>query len=243
VDSERLASVFVELADTMVDNFDVLELLHLLVDRSVELLSAEAAGLMINGNGGVLELVTASSEQAELIELVQLQADEGPCLDCYRTGEAVRELHLDQAQDRWPRFVPAAIAAGFTSVIALPMRLRGQVIGGLNLFGTQETPPVHDEHLPIAQALADAATIAILQERLVRRHDTVNEQLQHALNSRVVIEQAKGVLSARMDITTAEAFELLRAHARSHRRRLSEVAEDVAAGRVSALESKPRTTR
>lgn len=235
MDSEKLASVFVELADTLVDDFDVLDLLHLLVDRSVALLGAEAAGLMVTGNSGDLELVTASTVQAEQLELVQLQADEGPCLDCYRTGQPVRAPRLQEAKDRWPTFVPAATAAGFTSVIALPMRLRGQVIGGLNLFGTSNTPPIHDGQLPIAQSLADAATIAILQERLVRSHSLVNEQLQHALNSRVVIEQAKGALSARLDITPTEAFDLMRAHARTTRRRLGEVAGEVSTGDWAAF--------
>lgn len=235
VDTEKLASVFVELADTLVDDFDVLDLLHILVDRSVALLGAEAAGLMVTGQGGEPEVVTASSEQADHLELVQLQTGEGPCLDCYRTGQPLVVPQLRLAEDRWPTFVPAATAAGFSSVIALPLRLRGQVIGGLNLFGTSDTPPVRDEHLPVAQSLADAATISILQERLVRSRGIVNEQLQHALDSRVVIEQAKGALSARLDISTPEAFELLRTHSRTTRRRLGEVAYEVASGNWDAF--------
>lgn len=235
MDSEKLASVFVELADTLVDDFDVLDLLDLLVHRSVALLGAEAAGLMVTGTSGDLEMVTASTVQAEQLELIQLQADEGPCLDCYRTGQPVRAPQLQLAEDRWPKFVPAATAAGFNSVIALPMHLRRQVIGGLTLFGASNTPPVHNQHLPIAQSLADAATIAILQERLVRSRSIVNEQLQHALDSRVVIEQAKGALAARLDITPTEAFELMRAHSRTTRRRLGDVAGEVATGNWVAV--------
>lgn len=230
VDSEKLAEVFVELADTMVDDFDVLDLLHTLATRCVELLDAAAAGLLLIDNGGELRLVVSSSEQARLLELFQLQNDEGPCLDCYRSGAPVTSDDLDQAGSQWPSFSPAATAAGFGNIAALPMRLRGEVIGALNLFGAASTPPISDTYLRIAQSLADAATIAILQERVARSRKVVNEQLQVALNSRVTIEQAKGVLSARLDISTHEAFELLRSRARSTRRRLTEIAEEVARG-------------
>jgi GAF domain-containing protein len=233
MDSEKLAAVFVELADTLVDDFDVLDLLHLLTAQSVELLGADAAGLMLTGNGNELQLVVSSTEQAQLMELFQLQNDEGPCLDCYRTGQPVFVPRLEDAKDRWPHFAPAATAAGFTSVIALPMRLRRQFLGGLNLFGTGDSPPVRDEDLPTAQSLADAATIAILQSRLVRNRDIVNEQLQSALNSRVVIEQAKGVLSRYLGVSTDAAFDVLRSRARSTRRRLTDLAEEVAQGELT----------
>jgi GAF domain-containing protein len=230
MDSAKLAAVFVELADTLVDDFDVLDLLHVLATRSVELLDAAAAGLMLTDDGDELKLVVSSTEQAQLMELFQLQNDEGPCLDCYHSGEPVLVPRLEDAQVRWPNFARAANGAGFTSVVALPMRLRGQIIGGLNLFGTGSTPPVRNEDLPTAQSLADAATIAIMQGRLARGLDVVNEQLQTALNSRVVIEQAKGALSRHLSISTEAAFEVLRSRARSTRRRLSDVAEDVAQG-------------
>jgi GAF domain-containing protein len=238
VDTEKLAEVFVELADTLVDDFDVIDLLHALCTRSVELLDASAAGLLLTDNGDELRLVVSSSDRAQLLDLFQLQSDEGPCMDAYRSGEPVMAQGSDQAHTRWPRFGPTATTAGFTSIVALPMRLRGQVIGALNLFGTAETPPVREEHLRIAQAMADAATIAILQERLSRSRRILNEQLQVALNSRIVIEQAKGVLSTRLDISTQEAFGLLRARARHSRRRLVDVAEEAAEGqwRTYALE-------
>lgn len=233
MDSAKLAAVFVELADTLVDDFDVLDLLHVLASRSVELLGAAAAGLLLTDDGDELKLVVSSTERAQLMELFQLQNDEGPCLDCYDSGEPVLVPRLEDAQERWPNFARAANDSGFTSVVALPMRLRGRTIGGLNLFGTGDTPPVRNEDLPTAQSLADAATIAIMQGRLARGLDVVNEQLQTALNSRVVIEQAKGALSRHLSISTEAAFEILRSRARSTRRRLSDVAEDVAQGDLS----------
>jgi GAF domain-containing protein len=233
VDAEKLARVFVELADTLVDDFDVYDLLHTLATRSVEMLDATAAGLLLTADGGQLQLVVSSSEKAQLVELFQLQHREGPCVDCFQSGEPVTVQQIDEAHSRWPNFAPAASRAGFTSVMALPMRLRGQVIGALNTFGVAESAPLSEEQIPIAQALADAATIAILQHRLAHDKQVVNEQLQVALNSRIAIEQAKGVLSARLNKTTDEAFEVLRLHARSTRRRLTDLAEDVAQGNWS----------
>jgi GAF domain-containing protein len=239
MDVEKLATVFVELADTLVDDFDVYDLLHKLATRCVELLDAAAAGLLLTADGGQLELVVSSSEQAQLVELFQLQHLEGPCVDCFRSGEPVTVPNLDEAQDRWPSFAPAATRRGFTSVTALPMRLRGEVIGALNMFGVAGSSPVSDEQIPIAQALADASTIAILQHRLAHDRQVVNEQLQHALNSRIAVEQAKGVLSARLGMSTDEAFEVLRTHARTTRRRLTRVAEEVAQGDWSAFAAVP----
>jgi GAF domain-containing protein len=243
VDAEKLAEAFVELADTMVDDFDVLDLLHVLATRCVDLLDAAAAGLLLTENGSELQLVVSSSERAQLVELFQLQHDEGPCVDCFHSGESVSNDRLDQAQTRWPTFAPAATNAGFVSVIALPMRLRGQVIGALNLFGTTDSAPISEQHIRIAQAMADTATIAILQDRLARSRSVVNEQLQVALNSRITIEQAKGVLSARLGISVDEAFEALRSHARSTRRKLTEVAEEVAQGNSAGIRSSEHSDR
>ena len=230
VDTERLAGVFVELADTLVDDFDVHDLLHVLAARCVDVLGVAAAGLLLTENGNDLRVVVSSSERAQLLELLQLQDDEGPCLDSYRNGVAISAHRLDQADTRWPRFATAATREGFTSVMALPLRLRGQVIGALNLFGTAVTTPLTDELVPIAQSLADVATIAILQDRLVRSRGLLNEQLTIALDSRITIEQAKGMLATRLDIGTDEAFGLLRSRARSSRRRLAEVADEVIRG-------------
>ena len=227
MDTEKLAQTFVSLADTLVDDFDVLDLLHVLTTRCAELLDAAAAGLMLADSDGQLRVTVASSENARLLDVFQIQSDEGPCLDCYRSGEPVRAQSLGDTGTRWPRFASAAVEQGFTAVVALPLRLRGEVIGALNLFGDSGGVAITEQEIPIAQAMADAATIAILQDRLARDRTLLTDQLQIALNSRIAIEQAKGALSNRLDIGTDEAFTLLRNRARSDRRRLVEVAAEV----------------
>lgn len=227
MDAEKLAQAFVDLADTLVDDFDVLDLLHVLASRCVDLLGVTAAGLLLVDEHDRLRVAMSSSEGARLLELFQLQTDEGPCLECFRTGRPVAVDRLDCAADRWPRFAPAAVGEGFGSVLALPMRLRGEVIGGLNLFGDVRTAGFAPEIVPIAQSMADVATIAILQDRLLHQRDVVADQLQTALNSRVAIEQAKGVLATRLDIGTDEAFDLIRRRARDSRRHLIDVAEEI----------------
>ncbi|MGH8892234.1 MAG: GAF and ANTAR domain-containing protein [Actinomycetes bacterium] len=224
--SDMVARVLVEAADTLVDEFDAIDFLHLVVSRSVELLDAVAGGMMLADSDGRLRFVAASSEQAKLLELFQLQNHEGPCLDCYRLGEPVVNVDLSTAGARWPRFAPRATAAGFRSVEAFPMRLRAEVIGALNIFGT-EPGGLGDDETALMQALADIATIGLLQERAIRRREVLAEQLQGALNSRIVIEQAKGAIAARRSIGTDQAFELLRGYARSHHRRLHDVARAV----------------
>jgi GAF domain-containing protein len=227
VNTEELARTFVSLTDTLVDDFDILDVLTVLTTQCVELLGASAAGLMLADEQGRLRVAVASSERAHLLDLFQLQNDEGPCLECYRSGEPVGADRLEDTRDRWPRFAVAAQSAGFVNVLALPLRLRRDVIGALNLFGDSSSSPISEREIPIAQALADAATIAILHERLMRGHAMLAGQLQFALNSRVVIEQAKGVLIAQLGVSPQEAFDMLRARARSARRRLAEVAEEV----------------
>jgi transcriptional regulator with GAF, ATPase, and Fis domain len=226
VDSEKLARTLVELADSLIDDFDALELLTVLVERSVDLLGVAASGLLIADGQDQMRLTASSSESARLLELYQIQNDEGPCLECYRTGTPVSTNSMEEARSRWPQFAEAASRAGFVGVLALPLRLRGQVIGALNLFdanGALSDPMTH----PVAQAMADVATIAILQERLAREREVLNQQLQSALTSRVVIEQAKGVLAARLGIEMEEAFERLRKRSRNDRRRLVEIAGEV----------------
>jgi transcriptional regulator with GAF, ATPase, and Fis domain len=229
MDTDLLSDTFVELADTMVAEFDVIDFLHLLTDRSVALLGASAAGVMLADPRGELRVAAASSEQAGLLELFQLQNDEGPCLDCFRTGRAVTATDLASPDRPWPRFAEAAARAGFTTVEALPMRLRDQVIGALNLFGAGSAP-FDPEDLRIGQALADVATIGLLHERNVRRRETVAEQLQGALNSRVVIEQAKGKLAERLSIDMDRAFKMLRDYARNSNQHLTDVARDFVDG-------------
>src|SRR5678815_3718767 len=194
----QLADVVVELADTLVDDFDVIDFLHVLTERCVQVLGISAAGLLLTDQRGTLQVVAASSERTRLLELFQLQADQGPCLDCFHTGQPVSVPDLPSA-GRWPRFTAAAAEVGFAAVHAMPMRLRSDVIGALNLFDT--TPGALDEaKLRIGQALADVATIGLLQNRAIRARDAVTEQLQTALNSRILIEQAKGVLAERLHV-------------------------------------------
>jgi GAF domain-containing protein len=225
MDTDLLSDTFVDLADTMVADFDVIEFLHVLTDRSVALLAASAAGVVLADPRGQLRVAAASSEEAGLLELFQLQNDQGPCLECFRTGRPVTATDLAGPGQRWPRFAQAAIDAGFRTVEALPMRLRDQVIGALNLFRA-EPGQFDPADVRIAQALADVATIGLLHERNVRRRDTVAEQLQAALNSRVVIEQAKGKLAERLGIDMDRAFTMIRDYARNTNHHLTDVARD-----------------
>jgi len=229
---EQLWRAFVELADTLVDDYDIVDLLDRLVGHSVELLRADAAGIVLVDAHQQLRVLAASSEDAELMELMQLQNDEGPCLDCYRSVAQISVADLAEAKQRWPRFVEAVAQRGaFRAVHALPLRLRGQAIGALNLFSAQPgaLPPAA---LSLGQALADVATIGILQERAIRRAETLSEQLQTALNSRLVIEQAKGVIRQHSNLTMDSAFDRLRSYARAHNLRLSQVARDIVEGRL-----------
>jgi transcriptional regulator with GAF, ATPase, and Fis domain len=233
--SDRLAQVFVEVADTLVDEFDLIEFLQQVTTHTSDLVAARACGLMLADHRGRLQLMAASDERAEMLELFQAQAEEGPCQDCYRDGVPVTNTDLERAQDRWPQFAPRAVAAGFKSVHAFPMRLRGQVIGALNMFGTD--PGEMDEtDIRVVQALADIATIGLLQERAISRAELLTEQLQSALNSRIVIEQAKGVLAQIHGETPDEAFSRLRDYCRSHGLRLSEVAYTVTTDATSLPE-------
>jgi hypothetical protein len=234
MDTDLLSDTFIELADTMVADFDVIDFLHLLTDRAVALLGASAAGVVLADPRGELRVAAASSEEAELLELFQLQNDQGPCLECFRTGQPVTATGLAGTglagpDQRWPRFAAAATQAGFQTVQALPMRLRDQVIGALNLFST-ELEPLGPADLPTGQAVADVATIGLLHERNVRRSETVAEQLQRALNSRVTIDQAKGKLAERLGIDMDRAFTMLRDYARNSNQRLTDVARTFVEG-------------
>ncbi len=232
---QRLTETFVELADTLVDDYDVADLLHALSDRCVELLDASAAGLLLTDQRGALRTLAASSEQTMLLELFQLEANEGPCLDCFRSGAPVVEPDLSVATERWPHFVDRALRLGYRSVNALPMRLRNETIGALNLF-SRNPGGLSPTDVGIAQALANVATIGILQERAIRRSELLAEQLQAALNSRVIIEQAKGVLAERGGLTMDQSFAQLRRFARSTNRRLSDTAQAVVSGVLDVSE-------
>ena len=224
LDGELLSETFVELTDTMVADFDVIDFLHVLTDRSAKLLDVSAAGLLLADPRGELRVVAASSEAARVLELFQLQNDQGPCLDCFRTGQPVSAADLDAEAERWPTFAAAARQSGFAAVQALPMRLRDQVIGALNLFRAS-AGPFDQADVRVGQAMADVATISLLHERSLRQSDILNEQLQTALNSRVIIEQAKGKLAERLGLDMEQAFNLLRDHARNRNLRLSDLAQ------------------
>jgi GAF domain-containing protein len=237
----RLAEVFVLLADTLVADFDVVDVLDQLVQACVDPLGSMAAGLLLDDQRGHLTVMASSAESSRLVELFQVQNEQGPCLDCYRTRQPVSVPDLTAAIGRWPLFAPVAIEQGFRSVHALPLRLRDNAIGALNLFHDESTP-LDDDDLRIAQALADTATIGILQQRALNASSILSEQLQNALNSRIAIEQAKGVLAATGDVDMDRAFELLRSHARNNNLRISDLARQVATRSldVSALLDRDR---
>jgi GAF domain-containing protein len=225
---EQLVSrAFIGLADTLVDDYDMIELLDRLVGYSAELLAADAAGIVLGDAQRELRVVASSSDAAELMELLQLQNDQGPCLECYHTAAPVSVPDLTEAADRWPQFAAAVQDRGaFRSVHALPLRLRQESIGALNLFH-HRPGPLPEADLALGQALADVATIGILQERAIHRTEVVNEQLQAALNSRVVIEQAKGVLAEHGGLAMDEAFNHLRRYARNSGQKLRKVARNI----------------
>jgi GAF domain-containing protein len=212
------------MADTLVDDYDVVDLLTGLADRCVKLLGVSAAGVMLASPAGGLGLVASSSEAMRLLELFELQAQEGPCLDAFRTGQPVGHEKLQAGAGRWPSFSAAALQAGFRSVLALPLRLREATLGALNLFSVTQAP-MDEADVIVARAFADLATLSIVQHRAAAEAQHVNEQLSAALTSRVVIEQAKGVIAERAGIDLAEAFSRLRAYARNNNLRLTDVAQ------------------
>ncbi len=225
ISSSRLSDLFVEVADTLVEHFDIVEFLHGVTVSAAEITTSSAVGLMLADHEGNLRFMAASSEDARLLELFQLQNAEGPCLDAFRTGEEVADVVIASAGERWPVFAPHAAELGFAAGHCFPLRLRDTVIGAMNTFRAEPTP-LEDEERRVARALADVATIGLMQERALRRAEELTEQLQFALNSRVVIEQAKGAVARALDIGVDQAFEVIRRYARTHRRRLTEVARE-----------------
>lgn len=220
---------FLELADTLVSNYDVNEFLELLSRRSREILDAEASGVMLLGRDGGLEVAAASTSRLRALELLEMQRRQGPCYEAYLTAEQVTVPDLDTTAGRWPDLVPRARNMGLHAVAAFPLRLRDTTIGALNIFRASSGAFVVDD-VELAQAFADMATIGILQERTVSDAEQHAARLQHALTSRIVIEQAKGILAERHELDPPAAFEALRGWARSHNRRLSEVAQQIVAG-------------
>jgi len=227
-----LGQLFVQLADSLVSEFDVVELLDQLAGSCIDLLEATAVGLMLADQRGQLRVMAASSEEARLLELFELQNRQGPCLDCFQSGRAVAEVDVDEQAARWPIFAAELRARGWGPVYALPLRLRTETIGALNLFRLPGDP-MPDADLQIGQALADVATIAVLQHRAIEAGERLAGQLQIALNSRIAIEQAKGALAEHAGVDMDAAFQLLRGYARGSRRLLTEVAGDIASGRIA----------
>lgn len=223
--SDVLAHAFVSMADSLVADFDLVDFLADLTTHAAGVSGADAVGVVLADSRGTLRFMASSNESGRLLELLQLQASEGPCLDCYETRRPVVNTDLSEAHP-WPMFGPAALASGFRSVHAFPMRLRDDAIGALNLF-SRGGVRFEDADVQVVQALADIATIAILQERALARAETLSDQLQAALDSRIVIEQAKGALSRIHGVGVDEAFALLREQARSSNRRLGDVAAEV----------------
>ena len=230
----QVLDAVVSLVDSLLDDFDVVELLTQLTERSAQLLDVASAGLLLADNRQRLHLVAATSDATHDLELFQLQSDEGPCLDCFTTGERVIVTDLRAEAVRWPRFVEAATRAGFASVHAVPLRAAGMVLGALGLFGTR-AGELNPEDLTVGQALAHIATVAILQEH-APTPAAVLPRLHGALNNRVVVEQAKGFLRGRLGVTTDQASTLLRAYARANNVHLSSLARGLISDRSARAE-------
>jgi len=225
---ERLAEVLVEITDTLVDDFDPIEFLELVTTRSASMSHSASAGLLLADPQGRLQFTAASRQSAKLMELFRLQNQEGPWLDCFSTGSPVVNTDLDQAGDRWPVFAPHAVRAGFRSVHAFPLRHRKDVIGALNLFSSH-TGHLEPGDVRIIQALADIATIGLLQERSLRDGELTAAQLQRSLNNRITGEQAKGALARTRGVSVDDASELIRGHALRNNQSLDDVATAVVA--------------
>src|ERR1700689_232024 len=223
-----LIATLVELADNLVDDYHVIDVLTVLSHRCVEAVDVDAAGVMLASPSGELQFVASSSESMTVLELFQIQTNEGPCVDCYRDGLAITNHALSESDGRWPLFTPRALALGFRAIHSLPLRLRGQTIGALNLFRTHQGS-LSDDDVIVAQGLADVATIAILQHQSSIDAATLNAQLNNALNSRVIIEQAKGMICQSTGCDMNDAFNRLRAHARNHNEGLTDLATRVVA--------------
>ena len=232
----QLVVTFVELADTLVEDFDLVEFLSTLTERVVELGFASEAGILLVDEHGDLQFMAASDERTHLLELFQVQNQEGPCQDSFSSGTPVAASDLGDERDRWPLFTPKALATGFQSLQAVPLRLRGTIIGALNLFLT-ERGGISTDDQAVVQAMADVATIGLLQQRELHRAHSIEDQLQHALHSRIGIEQAKGILSEQAEMSMDAAFEWLRTYSRNHNQKLGEVAQAVVEGTLTASDA------
>lgn len=235
-----LVQTFVTLADSLVATYDIIELLQTLVDQSNELFDASACGIILGPDDAHLEVIVSTSEVSRIVGLMQLRAGEGPCVEAVTTGAVVSVVNTGEIHDRWPTWAEAAAGSGYVSVHAIPMRLRGETIGSLNLFRDHEGA-LNEADAIAAQALADVATISVLQERTIHDGTIVKEQLQKALDSRVIIEQAKGVVSHTHRLDMDEAYRLIRHHSRSTQTPMAKIATGIVDGSVQiALSQRPR---
>jgi transcriptional regulator with GAF, ATPase, and Fis domain len=223
---EQVSAAFLRLTTTLTTRYDVLELLHILVEESVRLLEVTQAGLLLADPHGDLQVLASTSEESRLVEVLQLQAGEGPCIDCYRTGTVVTIDDISTLGSRWPVFQKTASDQGFLSVHAVPLRIHNRTIGAMGLFSANRGA-LTQEDAAIGQALADVATISLIHERTLRESKIINDQLQRALNSRIAIEQAKGVISHTASVDMGEAFARLRNYSRSHNQSLHDTAAQV----------------
>ncbi|MEV7190528.1 GAF and ANTAR domain-containing protein [Streptomyces sp. NPDC093510] len=232
---EQLLAAMVEAVDTLVDDFDLIDFLHQLCDRCHSLLDVSAVGVMLADPTGSLQLIAASDEHTRLLELFAIQSDQGPCVECYRNGTGQLNINLtsDAETAGFPLFAQRAREAGFTTSHALPMRMRQKVVGALNLFDTRDQE-LSTRDARVGQALADVATIAILQHRTIVHGNVERAQLRAALSSRIVIEQAKGILAERWHATPDEAFDALRQHARSHQQALTTLCRELIDGSLDS---------
>jgi GAF domain-containing protein len=221
---------FVELADTLASDYDIGEFLQFLVHRCADLLLGDTAGVLLEGPGGDLRLAAATSDEMRRLEDLEVRLRQGPCTEAYRRAEPVIAEDLVDYQERWPQVTPKLMEMGMRSAHAFPVRLRADCIGAINLYRVQPGP-FHAEDVRLGQALADVAAIGILQERKIARAERVADQLQLALSSRIVIEQAKGILAERHGISTADAFGAISNYSRSRNRKLREVCQEIVDGR------------
>src|SRR3954454_3101943 len=218
VNTDREGSIvdaFVRLSDTLVADYDIIEFLQFLTQACVELTDVDEAAVMLASPSGHLQAVASSSERSRLLELFELQNQDGPCVDAYRTGEVIASTDLHREHDRWPTFAPQAVEVGFESVLSIPMRLRDDIIGALNLLRVHRGE-VSDADARLLKALSDIATVGVLQERRITESLSTASGLQTALTSRIRIEQAKGILAERLDVSVDEAFEMLRSFSRNN---------------------------
>jgi len=234
----QMTTTMVELADCLVDDFDVVDLLTSLSDRCVEALDVQAAGVMLVSPGGDLRVIASSSAVMRGLELFEEQSEEGPCQECYLTGRPVLNTRLAAVGDRWPQFAPQALDAGFRSAHAFPMHLRHLTIGALSLFRTDEGELEADE-VALARGFADIATLAVVQHRAATDVGLLNERLSVAVNDRITIEQAKGVVAERTGVDLDQTFIRLRNHASVHDARLVDVARDIVDGTLAPVALEP----